>query len=153
EGGPEDWDTILRRVEQFSIFGLDRWVAKLIPLLKQFSKASRGDVHQKFWQSMYKREMRSGGPHISGWINRFMPYLLDWQTELPTRLNPYVFERWSMDLIYDGGVKTSAIPNGLCTAPVIWESFVKRQLHFTAGFVGITQESVAVRPEIGWVIS
>ena len=49
----------------------------LRPILRQFVRASQGDVDRPFWRSLYKLNDQSGSPMITGWITAFFPYLKD----------------------------------------------------------------------------
>jgi hypothetical protein len=153
EGTTEDWTRILERVERFRPFGLDWWIDRITPLLRQFVEASTGKVERDFWCSMFKWESASGGPYITGWISRFIPYLVDFESGRATRRNPYVEVDPPSDNIW-AGVSANSLPTGLCSAPVEWRlPDRKLSMRFYGGFVGVTQDGLTVSPEIGWVIS
>ena len=82
EGTTEDWEALAERAEAFAEFGLEAWIDLLRPILRQFVRASKGDVDPAFWRSLYKYEDQSGGPVITGWILGFFPYLKDRRTGL-----------------------------------------------------------------------
>ncbi|MGA2706143.1 MAG: DUF4419 domain-containing protein [Isosphaeraceae bacterium] len=84
EGTHEDWKALAERVQGFKAIGLGSWLEVLAPILRQFVRASQGDVAPTFWRSLYKLNNRSGGPVITGWITVFFPYLKVYRTRRAT---------------------------------------------------------------------
>ena len=72
-GPTADWESLTQRAEGFAGFGLERWLDVLGPILRQFVRASAGDVDTGFWRSLYKLDGESGGLVITGWITSFFP--------------------------------------------------------------------------------
>jgi hypothetical protein len=171
EGTVEDWKAIRQRVEKFTEFHLEWWTKPLIPILDQFVAAASGDVDRDFWQSFYKKGGGSGGPYTTGWINVLFPYIENWETyienwETNTYIsqNPYV-NSWStamgdmddMDGRIGRGPTTNSFPVGLSKVPFKWEFPLENlvfDMEFIGGFVGVSQEqqTLAVRPELGWAV-
>ncbi len=146
-GTPEDWQSIVERVEFLRQYKLDWWVDEMLPVLNKIVLASQGEVDKEFWRGMFKwhdlKHEWCGDPETlaDGWIVKFYPYnihkrrnnlkgLHDGATDLPPELSmvPIKFQ--------DGKGKTTDL--------TLW-----------AGFVGIGQNNTtfALRPEIGWFIT
>jgi len=92
EGTPEDWRSILDRVEMFAglRLGLGWWLATLRPILGQFIGASCGVADGNFWRSIYRLRGESGGPYITGWIAAFFPSPKGRETGRATVQNHYL---------------------------------------------------------------
>ncbi|MDP4269492.1 MAG: DUF4419 domain-containing protein [Bacteroidota bacterium] len=146
EGTPEDWKKIHEKANQLRKYDLAWWIDELNPLLKEFIKASEGNVDQDFWQTMFKyhSQKKYGAPNIiDGWMVKFFPYdkkgnrnnlkELKGTEGLPK-------EVVKVDLKYqmvDGGKVIEETP-----------------LELWAGFIGLRQDKddFTLRPEIGWMI-
>jgi hypothetical protein len=167
EGTPEDWLSIAERAEAFAGFGLERWVGVLTPILRQFVRASQGDVDGAFWRSLYKLNDQSGGPVITGWVTAFFPYLKHHETGRATvpvgaffgggRMPPEEirYPREGRRRGFAHGPTMEALPGGLSKAPFRWEYLGRTfDMEFLGGFVGVAQdqETLALRPEIGWAV-
>ncbi|MDB5349957.1 MAG: hypothetical protein JWN86_1204 [Planctomycetota bacterium] len=167
EGTSEDWETLAVRAEAFAEFGLGTWIELLRPILRQFVRASRGDVDVAFWRSLYRYKNQSGGPVITGWIMGFFPYLKDARTGLASVPLSGLFEPGDEAIHqvlglenaersgYAFGAGIGSLPGGLAAAPFRWEYFDKTfPMEFLGGFVGVRQdtETLALRPEIGWAV-
>jgi hypothetical protein len=168
EGTTEDWETLERRTEAFAEFGLKRWIETLRPILRQFVRASQGDVEKPFWQSLYKLNGQSGGPVITGWITAFFPYLKHYRTGKASIPIEGFFGRGRRpldEMLYPGETTTrsgfahgptmESLPGGLSKAPFRWEYLEKNfAMEFLGGFVGVAQDekTLALRPEIGWAV-
>jgi hypothetical protein len=168
EGTAGDWETLARRVEEFSGFGLEGWLEVLRPILRQFVRASDGDVDGPFWRSLYKYEDQSGCPGITGWVLAFFPYLKDPRTGAASFPVPWYFERDRGPLeralypddeeeltgtVYSPGI--SSFPVGLSSVPFRWDYLGRSfDMEFLGGFVGVAQDegTLALRPEIGWAV-
>ena len=45
-------------------------------IIEKIIKQLKGEeVDKEFWNNFYKYENMSGGPHVTGWIVNFFPYL------------------------------------------------------------------------------
>jgi hypothetical protein len=167
EGTQEDWKTLAERMQYFRSLGLEPWVNVLVPILDQFARAAQGDVDQAFWQSLYKLENQSGGPVITGWITAFFPYLKDGQTGRATVPASPLFDRESgyLDEMlhpdderkreWAEGPTLEKFPSGLSKAPFLWSYLAQSfDMEFPGGFVGVNQdqETLTLRPEIGWAV-
>ncbi len=167
EGTQEDWQALAERAQSFEDFGLGSWLELLSPILRQFVRASQGDVDRTFWRSLYKFNSQSGGPVITGWITAFFPYLKDRRTRRASVPSQVLTEEGKSELdemLYPGekpktgwvtGPRIEYLPSGLSKAPFRWE-YLERyfDLEFLGGFVGVAQdqESLTLRPEIGWAV-
>ncbi len=92
EGTPEDWHSVSERARSFADLDLGWWLDPLGRVLDQFTRASRGEVDQQFWRSMYKLNNESGGPKLTGWVLTLFPYLKDRRTGQATKRNPWLTE-------------------------------------------------------------
>lgn len=168
EGAVSDWEMLAQRTRSLAEFGLTWWTETLAPLLDEFVEAAKGHVNVPFWQSLYKRNNGSGGPHISGWIVAFFPYLKDAQSGRATKKNtwlanggvalqellhpPSSFERHLPRIVLP---TLEAFPAGLARAPFVWNYLgLSYPMEFLGGFVGVRQEpdTLRLRPEIGWAV-
>src|SRR5262249_52882713 len=151
----------------FRDFGLEAWIDVLSRILDQFARASQGDIDRAFWRSLYKLNSRSGGPVITGWITAFFPYLKDYRTKQATVRSWILSENQRDDLeqmLYPAdkpepewatGPTTERLPNGLSKAPFRWHYLERTfNMEFLGGFVGVSQdqETLSLRPEIGWAV-
>ena len=167
EGTHEDWKALAERVQGFKAIGLGSWLKVLAPILRQFVRASQGDVDPTFWRSLYKFNNQSGGPVITGWITAFFPYLKDYRTRRATVLSRILIEGKRNDLeelLYPGdktatgwakGPTIEQLPGGLSKAPFRWDYLDRSfDMEFLGGFVGVAQdqETLTLRPEIGWAV-
>jgi hypothetical protein len=155
EGTSDDWREIASRSERLNDFGLNRWRRALRPILKQFVRASEGDVDVNFWRSIYHRtpptcdfDRPRRGPEVSGWLTYFFPYLAD-NDGRPTVPAGWLTGRGGNDF----GLSSPA--GGLSIAPFQFHLRGEvRQMEFLAGFLGVAQNqaTLALRPEIGWAV-
>jgi hypothetical protein len=153
EGTGEDWRKIAGRVREFSRFDLAWWVEPLEPILEQFVAAAEGQVDRRFWGSIYKwndSEESGGMPHVSGWIQKFFPYLNSHHPEGYYR-NPWIDTPPSRD----EGPIPECIPHLPARAPFLWSHLgTDHSMEFIGGLVGIRQDAqtLCLRPEIGWAV-
>lgn len=166
EGTPEDWHTLLERVQMLSHFNLGWWLKILEPILQQFLDAAEGHPDLSFWRSIYKLKSQSGGDTITGWITAFFPYLKDPISHLPTNQNSWLIQggQQLQNQLYPGdtkqegylsGLTMDQLPIGLARAPFLWKFPMEQfEMEFLAGFVGVAQDAqtLCLRPEIGWAI-
>lgn len=167
EGEAQDWDQLILRTRALAEFGLEWWVKVLVPILEEFSRATRREVRSGFWRSLYKEHDDSGGPYLTGWVTAFFPYLVNTEDGLPTRLNRFLtapdWARWDDEVssplprrrVSNAGPTFTDFPSGLSRAPLSWRYFWRTyRMEFLAGFVGVRQsrETLALRPEIGWAV-
>ncbi|MBL8677572.1 MAG: DUF4419 domain-containing protein [Myxococcales bacterium] len=152
EGTAREWQALVARAKDFERFGLRDWSRSLTKVLERFVAAATGDVDVKFWREIYKREDASGGPHVSGWIHAFFPFLGDRGTSQQNRLAHYGAHWPSTPL---EAIGLASLPPGLASAPFVWQVLNERvPMSFVAGFTGVTQDPTgAVRARIGWAIA
>jgi len=150
EGTVADWQDLRQRVDLFSGYGLEDWLAVLRPILDEFVQAASGNANREFWRSIYKDvHLGSGGPYLTGWIVKLMPYIFSGGQMV---LNPYLDwqpgdSRKPMTL--------SQLPRQILSVPFTWMLMEQsHQMHFYSGFMGIQQdpETLGLRPQIGWAI-
>ena len=101
EGTVDDWKKLRAKALSLARYDLDWWIESLKPILDQFVDAASGKVDKQFWCDIYKRNNRSGGPYVTGWIITLFPYLTRGK-------NPYLKE-WNKEMMF-GGVTTSSFP-------------------------------------------
>jgi hypothetical protein len=145
EGTPEDWQKVLDKTTYLRKYKLDWWIDELTPLLKEFVKASKGNVDKDFWQTMFKyhSQKKYMAPNIiDGWIVKFFPYDKDGKKNNLKEL-----------------VGTETLPKELVKVDIkhINIDYGKEEvtpLELWAGFVGLHQDpnTFALKPEIGWMI-
>jgi Domain of unknown function (DUF4419) len=166
EGTHEDWNTLAGRVQGFREFGLGLWLDVLSPILDQFALAFQGDADQEFWRSLYKFNSMSGGAVINGWITAFFPYQNDRGTgraihpsdallvddhEAFRRIH-YQAKGSAREM---NGFSVGSFSSGLSNAPFRWDYLDRTfDMEFLGGLVGVAQdqETLALRPEIGWAV-
>jgi len=167
-GTPADWRSIQRRARVFGDFGLEDWARALDPVLQAFVDASEGRVDRVHWQSLYKRDDKSGGPYITGWIQVFFPYVVErrW-VEDPTHPrgrraerglcpNPFLGSwRGDLDGSWASGLTSEALPTAVSAVPFAWRlplMGLTREMSWLGGFAGVHQapDTGAVRPKLAW---
>jgi len=145
QGTTEDWKKIIDKTKKLGKYDLKWWTNELEPLLKEFVKASEGDIDKEFWRNMFKyhSQKKYGAPKIiDGWIVKFFPYDKDGKRN---NLNELVGggslpeEMVKVDLKY---IKTDGIHTE------------ESMLEIWAGFVGLEQNptTFALSPKISWMI-
>jgi len=145
EGTPEDWQKVLDKALYLRKYKLDWWIEEIEPLLKEFIKASKGDIDKQFWRNMFKyhSEKKYGAPKIiDGWIVKFFPY------------DKYGKRNNLKEL--KGGDK---LPQEIVKVDLKYVKFDGDRIENTplelwAGFVGLKQNpiSFSLKPQIGWMI-
>jgi hypothetical protein len=155
QGTPDDWREIASRVEWLGDIGLARWRDMLRPVLRQFARASRGDIDTGFWRRIYvftkpscDFTKRARLPTVTGWIATFFPYLSG-------RVGPPRPAGWLFAESGTVGLAPSDAGSGMSVAPFLLRAGgAETQMEFMAGFVGVAQDAgtLALRPEIGWAV-
>jgi hypothetical protein len=152
-GSVEDWQRMRERVEIFETFGLDWWVKRLRPILRQFVLAAAGEPNREFWQGMYKFRPPKGpydASMVTGWVVDLFPYLGD----ASKRIRNPAFEG-------DGRreLPAGAFPPGLCKVSVILKLLTRdgreierSELDLVAGLFGIQQVGTSLAPVISWCL-
>ena len=83
---------------------------------------------------------------MNGWVVDLFPYIRE-------KLNQYL-GCWKEGK--RGELSTTCFPPGVVSVPFLWKiSSVSHKMQFYAGFMAATQDddTLAVRPEIGWAIA
>ncbi len=145
QGTTEDWQNILERTRKLAKYDLTWWTSELEPILKEFVKASKGNISKNFWRNMFKyhSQKKYGAPNIiDGWIVKFFPYDKDGKQNNLKELigsNSLPEEIVKVDLKY---IKTDGIGTE------------ETMLELWAGFIGLEQNPVtfALTPQISWMI-
>src|SRR5262249_19278924 len=75
EGTVEDWEEVHERAGRLGQYDLGGWTDQVRTITPESVKAARGDPTPSFWKCLYKQSGGSGGPYISGWLVRLLPYL------------------------------------------------------------------------------
>ena len=75
-GEASDWEAIDAAVAnmkgKFPL--LERWLGTLGQVTRKLVAATNGEKDLDFWQSFFKLDNESGGPHVNGWINAFFAH-------------------------------------------------------------------------------
>ena len=145
EGTPEDWEKVLSKAKSLKGYKLEWWISELEPLLKEFVKASKGEINKGFWRNMFKyhSQEKYGAPNmIDGWIVKFFPYDKKGQRNNLKQLE-------GTDSLPDEIVKVD-----LKYQEVYNNTVTETPLELWAGFVGLEQNkrNFALRPQISWMI-
>ena len=169
EGSVEDWERVHDRVSQLERYGLKWWTDEVRPITAEFVKAAGGEPTPSFWRRLYKEEHSSGGPYVSGWLVRLLPYLKhrESQCEVPGdystgRLTPWQTNRRNFLLEKPAehagpfyGVKHDQLPSSVSQVPFVWDYYGTRyDYQFVAGVMTVTQDpdTKAIRPRVGWAV-
>ena len=149
EGTPADWQRLADKAAGLADFDLHWWLPHLLPICRQFARASRGDVDRPFWQDICKLRRAYGGDVINGWVARLFPYLRDFIGGPCSRRNP-IFETGE-------GFQSLVAPSGLSRVPFVWrDARTGRERHMEAvgGLLGVEQRAgdLALRPKVGWAV-
>ncbi len=168
---PEDWELLETKVQGLheSDLELSWWTKHLLPLIRQFARASAGDVNHDHWKNLCKLTQLYGVDDLNGWILKFIPYVSTGFNSPPSKRNPVLElttypdpppqdRRWSAVLGPKiTGCTSNILPTGVCRAPVKVQNKRNGQTserEFIAGFMGVTQsaENLSLRPLVGWAI-
>lgn len=142
EGTPDDWRTVRERVKSLGACGLESWLAKIVPVLDEFVRASEGKPSLDFWRSFVRftpSDRNCGSvPTLDGWITTFFPVTRDGTIlEVPSSLNPTNIAR----------------DQGEVPFKVLIPGSPSLDLSFTTGFSGVGQTpDGALFPELGWSV-
>jgi hypothetical protein len=172
-GAPDDWRDVRRRALSLAQYGLEDWIAALVPILDELEATSRGQGNAEFWKSFFRYNSGSLGAAITGWIHVLFPYLKSlgkksdelvanpylktWKkewlriTDIEKTRQPVVF----MDKIE--GPCLPEIPAGVASAPVVVENvrtLEKHEMRFVAGMFGVAQDeqTKSLSCSFGWAV-
>jgi hypothetical protein len=149
EGTPADWQRLADKAAALSVFDLDWWLERLLPVCGQLVRASRGDVDREHWRNICKLRHAYGGDVINGWVATFFPYVRSFIYGPCNKRNP-LFETGA-------GFSTLDAPSGLSVVPFTWRNAAtgrERRMDAIGGLVGVTQDpqTLALRPRAGWAV-
>lgn len=153
EGTTDDWKKILTKLSDLRKYNLAWWIDELVPILKEFSAASTGDINKHFWMNMFKvhTDDSYGNPEsFDGWILSFFPY--DRKGNLINLKNN---KRLSVAAICDDLPKEiTCVDFKYRTLDETGKILEEISMEYWAGFIGLSQnqENYAVRPEIAWLV-
>ncbi|MCB0640768.1 MAG: DUF4419 domain-containing protein [Phaeodactylibacter sp.] len=181
-GTTADWKALELKAAALGKYGLEWWMDALLPVLAEFTSASKGEVNLLFWQSMYDHVSFSVGcgssSFITGWIKNLFPYLYTkqqngymvhpktWAKGVITKkgkINKHqTVEKFQSEFPFNttsretGGIEFDDLPDGLSTVPFEWKTRWDGEfkMELMAGFTGVHQdpETLNLRPEIGWIV-
>lgn len=143
-GTTNDWELLVDKVHYLGQrFEMDWWTGKIERIMKEFVRASRGNVNKDFWREMFKYHTSEvyGKPGvIDGWIATFFPYDIDGNLLDMKEINdigklPKQYVTVDFKLIDQATKKKSDME--------VW-----------AGFFGAEQSDAnfALKPAVGWFI-
>ena len=153
-GTPDDWRKVREKAQSLKGYGLDWWIDRLDPILKQFVDAAQGTVDTEFWMEMVGsskfRKMGCGMPtdktdlKFDGWFTAFYPYdahgdMINGPMTYNARLLPEIVETpFIYEIRGDDGITVSK----------------KYDMQLYAGIIGMSEDPVtgALKPEIGWMV-
>ena len=153
-GTPDDWRKVREKTQSLKGYGLDWWIDRLDPILKQFVDAAQGTVDTEFWMEMVGsskfRKMGCGMPtndtelKFDGWFTTFYPYnafgdRITGPMTYNARLLPEIVETpFIYEIRGDDGITVSK----------------KYDMQLYAGIIGMSEDPVtgALKPEIGWMV-
>ncbi len=153
-GTPDDWRKVREKTQSLKGYGLDWWIDRLDPILKQFVDAAQGTVDTEFWMEMVGsskfRKMGCGMPtdktelKFDGWFTAFYPYdaygdMINGPMTYNARLLPEIVETpFIYEIRGDDGITVSK----------------KYDMQLYAGIIGMSEDHVtgALKPEIGWMV-
>jgi hypothetical protein len=142
-GSISDWQDILVRVRNIAEFDLSWWTAKLEPIAQEFVNAAQGNPNVTFWRNIYKKDGRSGGPFITGWITHLFPYLKNGSDF--TERNDFSNNGYSYT--------TDTFPLGMAKVPFKWKYFQEEfKMELAAGFSGFQIKDGSLTPQVGWFV-
>jgi hypothetical protein len=169
EGTAEDWERIHDRVGRLGQYDLKWWTDRLAPITAEFVKAAKGEPTPAFWKCLYKEDGGSGGPYLSGWLVRLLPYLKhrEYRYRVPNDYRTGYFTPWQtnlrnfmLDKPLDAGGMMQGLTHGLLPSsasqvPFVWDYLgTPFDYQFVAGVLAISQDADtrAIRPRVGWAV-
>ncbi len=161
EGSPADWELLETKVQALheTDLGLTWWTERLLPLCRQFVRASRGDVDLKHWRDICKLKAKYGFNDLNGWLLKFIPYVRKDKNEPPVHRNP-VMNRMEFSFEDNNkitGCTSDMLPTGISSAPVTvmnMSTGKSEQFQFVGGFTGVVQsDDLSLKPALGWAIA
>ncbi|MEF0938952.1 DUF4419 domain-containing protein [Rhizobium sp. BR 362] len=166
-GTPEDWNSMVPRLQQMAQYGLEEWCAALGPVLAKIADTAAGKIDHEFWLSFFRYLAGSGPAELTGWIVTLFPYLVDWRTGAlgPNKYLSAWRERLERSLARGGldwmteteGPSIGALPQSLASAPLRFVDVrdeSETNLRLVAGMFGVAQatENNALSASFGWSV-
>ena len=169
-GTPDDWRSIRKRAAVFAEYGLQDWLATLLPVLDKLVETASGRPDIAFWRSFFRHQSNSGPNELTGWINALFPYLRAkprsdgsgfvwnrymgaWQEALrEAQARPESLPWWD-----PVGPAEHEIPSPWSSVPVKTtdiDTGAVTHLRFVGGLFGVAQDpaSLALCPSFGWAV-
>jgi hypothetical protein len=145
EGTTEDWQKVLNKAHYLRKYELDWWIDEIEPLLKEFVKASKGEVDTQFWRNMFKyhSQGKCGVTEIiDGWIVNFFPY------------DKYGKRNSLKELKGRDNLPQEIVKVDLKFIELLNGQAINTPLELWAGFFGLEQDksTFSLKPKIGWLI-
>ena len=142
EGTVEDWQKIIEKTKFLEKYELKWWVSEILPVLEKILDTKMGNIDLEFWRRMLR--IRGDGSfydkfRIDGWIVKFYPYDAEGgkmdMVSILEDLNDIKEERNNVP------VKVKVIDGP------------EYNTSFDCGFIGVSEdpETLAIKPEIGWI--
>jgi hypothetical protein len=170
EGTVEDWEKVHDRVGRLGEYDLSWWTDQVRAITEEFVKAAKGQPTHSFWKGLYKEDDGSGGPYLSGWLVRLLPYLkhreyrcrvandyrTGYFTPWETNLRNFMLEKPPEEGGWMCGLTHSQLPSSASKVPFVWDYLGTRlDYQFVTGVLTITQDADtgAIRPRVGWAVS
>lgn len=154
EGSVEDWEKVHGRVGRLGRYGLEWWTDQVREITAEFVHAARGEPNATFWRNLYKESGGSGGPYLSGWLPRLLPYLKTPGGGAAAR-NRLLEKPLDQPVGPHRGLTYAELPASTSLVPFVWEyRGTNFDYQFVAGVLTVTQDADtrAVRPRIGWAV-
>jgi hypothetical protein len=146
-GQPDDWDTIVRRVEDLARYGLGFWIDRLRVIVRHIAATSRGDIDTAFWQGIYRRDASCSVTFVSGWIAQLFPYIKNGRNQRCDIRNPLLMNP------HGKGLAHPLFPTGVSIVHLRDAAGALPSRAFVSGFLGTTQGGdIELQPVIGWSI-
>lgn len=127
-GTRQDWTNLRDSLDAYEKdLDMEWYTAPLKHILQHFINAYSGKVNEKFWESIYKFQSRSGSGSANGWALAFVP------TE---GAKSYTNSSdWKEHQYVHSVSKPSLYGSGLASVPFIWDYIgTKYPMTFVAGF-------------------
>lgn len=162
EGEKEDWESILKAIDNLDSFGLEWWTSKLRPIIGEFVRAFDNEIDTLFWCSILRPPGMSGQPlRVGGWSSKLFPYVLNTKAQYvrnPTMDEEYLVKvtRENHGILAKSGLPIGFFGDGLLRTPFVWEYHMRKyRMNFVSGFMAASyNERIGfLRPEIGYAIT
>ena len=116
-GTTEDWEKIAEKFEKCREFLPEWWVDTIRPVCREFINASEGNINDDWWKDIYNEEGGSGGPFITGWLRKLVPYIRHYHGK-PCNIQNNKNKGWG-----GGGITADQLPSSLCETDFKWNYY------------------------------